>query len=45
MSMSTETDIRMAFAWASEWWLRDAGFPFWGDGKALKWVTGDTFLD
>ena len=24
--------------------LRDAGFPFRGDGKALKLVTGDTFL-
>ena len=24
--------------------LRDAGFPFWGDGKALKLVTGDNFL-
>ena len=27
-----------------EWWLRDAGFPFQGDGKALKLVTGNTFL-
>ena len=27
-----------------EGWLRDAGFPFRGDGKALKLVTGDNFL-
>ena len=27
-----------------EWWLRDAVFPFWCDGNALKLVTGDTFL-
>ena len=29
---------------AHEGRLRDAGFPLWGDGKALKLVTGDTFL-